>query len=186
MPDRRDFLEFGKCPCVPIFPLCVGAGKVSIWLWRTHSCRCLACEMKAGAAMSGDTARTSACATIPECRNCTKNGQAELIAFRRPGTEVGYFPFPASRVCVSGLDFSKWRPNFSSICSRNLAARWGGLSQWLWRTHSCVPQRQSCRCLACELNRCRQEWRHGTHECVRHYCRMVTLKLSLFANRVIA
>jgi hypothetical protein len=39
-------------------------------------------------------------------------------------------------------------------------------------------------------NRCRQEWRHGTQECVRHYSRIlkpykktVSLNLSLFANR---
>src|ERR1035438_7568634 len=41
-----------------------------------------------------------------------------------------------------------------------------------WRTHSCVPRRPSCRrpvptCCPCPPG-CRDESRHGTHECVRH------------------
>jgi hypothetical protein len=32
-------------------------------------------------------------------------------------------------------------------------------------------------------NRCRQEWRHGTHECVRHHFRIPKPELIPFANR---
>src|ERR1700735_5048137 len=34
-----------------------------------------------------------------------------------------------------------------------------------WRTHSCVPRSHSCERIS---DRCLQECKHGTEECVRH------------------
>src|SRR5690349_20038716 len=41
----------------------------------------------------------------------------------------------------------------------------------MWRTHSCVQRSHACERI---FNRpgCRHEYRHGTHECVRHNYRL--------------
>src|SRR5207249_965020 len=42
-----------------------------------------------------------------------------------------------------------------------------------WRTHSCVPRRDSsrrCAWTVTSANKRREESRRGTHECVRHAC----------------
>jgi hypothetical protein len=78
-------------------------------LWRTRSCRCLACEMQTGVASSGDTARASACATIPEYRNLQKTGQPELIPFRKPGTEA------VCSVSFAGFAGLRGRPGFLQV-----------------------------------------------------------------------
>src|ERR1700683_4615870 len=48
----------------------------------------------------------------------------------------------------------------------------------LWRTHSSVPRRQSCRRLVCSIrsNSRSHECERGTHECVRH------VKMRLFLD----
>ncbi len=57
----------------------------------------------------------------------------------------------------------------------------------MWRTHSCVPRRDSSRRLfEASHTRCRQEFRHGTHECVRHNERGVTLIEALIVVALIA
>jgi hypothetical protein len=44
----------------------------------------------------------------------------------------------------------------------------------VWRTHSCVPRSHSCERLVLKPGqRCRDESRHGTQECVRHTDRRV-------------
>ena len=57
----------------------------------------------------------------------------------------------------------------------------------MWRTHSCVPRRDSSRRLfEAQPARCRQECRHGTHGCVRHNEKGVTLIEALIVVALIA
>src|ERR1700685_84416 len=76
-----------------------------------------------------------------------------------------------SKRCAIEMSFS---PSAPETCGRLaiVFSRSSGMvyeAQVLWRTHSCVPRSHFCERLVQKTReRCRDESRHGTQECVRH------------------